>query len=82
MFWERCTAIEQFGQSPPTARVGHVALAVDATASWGEEFLLIHGGLSDKKVPLGDLVVLQVSPCSLIICPLPVVHAMHLPCLA
>ena len=59
MFWERCTAIEQF-QSPPSARVGHVALAVDATASWGEELLLIHGGLSDKKAPLGDLVVLQV----------------------
>ena len=60
MFWERCTAIEQF-QSPPAARVGHVALAVDASASWGEEFLLIHGGLSEKKVPLSDLVVLQVS---------------------
>ena len=42
------------------ARIGHVALAVDASASWGEELLLIHGGLSEERLALSDLVVLQV----------------------
>ena len=58
MFWERCSAAEAF-QSAPRARIGHVALAVDASASWGEELLLIHGGLSEEKHALSDLVVLQ-----------------------
>lgn len=58
MHWKPCTASAY--QSPPSARVGHVALAVDAREAWGEELLLIHGGLSEEKHALGDLAVLQV----------------------
>ena len=36
-------------------------LAVDASASWGKELLLIHGGLSKDKHALSDLVLLQAS---------------------
>ena len=60
MFWERCTAAETF-QSAPKARIGHVALAIDS-GSWGEELVLIHGGLSEDKHALSDLIVLQVLP--------------------
>ncbi|KAK9823333.1 hypothetical protein WJX72_001997 [[Myrmecia] bisecta] len=40
--------------------MGHIAVAVDATETWGDEFLVIQGGLSEHKKALGDLVVLQV----------------------
>ena len=58
MLWKQCTASAY--QSPPSARVGHVALAVDATEAWGEELLLIHGCLSEEKHAMSDLAVLQV----------------------
>ena len=60
MHWTHCSASAY--QSPPSARVGHVALAVDAREAWGEELLLIHGGLSEDKHALRDLAVLQVVP--------------------
>ena len=46
-------------QSPPSPRMGHTAVLVDATESWGEELLVIFGGLSEEKYALGDLKVLQ-----------------------
>ena len=39
--------------------MGHTAVTVDATESWGEELLVIFGGLSEEKYALGDLKVLQ-----------------------
>lgn len=39
--------------------MGHTAVTVDATESWGEELLIIFGGLSEDKYALGDLKVLQ-----------------------
>ena len=39
--------------------MGHTAVTVDATESWGEELLIIFGGLSEEKYALGDLRVLQ-----------------------
>ena len=62
MHWKSCTASTY--QSPPTARVGHVSLAVDAREAWGEELLLIIGGLSEDKQALGDVSVYQVGTCS------------------
>ena len=46
-------------QSPPSPRMGAVAVTVDATESWGEELVVIFGGLSEDKYALGDLKVLQ-----------------------
>ena len=46
-------------QSPPSARMGHTAVTVDARESWGEELVVIFGGLSEEKYALGDLKVLQ-----------------------
>ncbi|DBA80892.1 hypothetical protein WJX77_007438 [Trebouxia sp. C0004] len=43
----------------PTARMGHIAVAVDARESWGDEILIVHGGLSEGKYALGDVVVFQ-----------------------
>lgn len=43
----------------PSARMGHVAVAVDARESWGDEILVIHGGLSEGKYALGDVIVYQ-----------------------
>ena len=43
----------------PAARMGHIAVAVDARKSWGDEILVVHGGLSDGKYALGDVIVLQ-----------------------
>ncbi|KAK9813645.1 hypothetical protein WJX73_001345 [Symbiochloris irregularis] len=59
MRWSQATASAY--QSPPCARVGHVALSVDAKAAWGEELLLVHGGLGEDKFALSDLVVLQAT---------------------
>lgn len=39
--------------------MGAVAVTVDATESWGEELVVIFGGLSEDKYALGDLKVLQ-----------------------
>jgi hypothetical protein len=43
----------------PTARMGHIAVAVDARESWGDEIVIVHGGLSEGKYALGDVVVFQ-----------------------
>lgn len=59
MRWIECSQ-DDF-QNVPSPRMGHVALSVDARASWGEELLLVHGGLNEEKVALGDLHVL---PCT------------------
>jgi hypothetical protein len=37
------------GDPPPTARIGHVAVAIDATATWGTELLVVHGGIGEDK---------------------------------
>ena len=44
--------------NPPQARCGHVAAAV-SSPTWGEEFLIVHGGINRHKEALDDLVVLQ-----------------------
>lgn len=41
-----------------------MSLAVDAREAWGEELLLIIGGLSEDKQALGDVSVYQVGTCS------------------
>jgi hypothetical protein len=41
--------------------MGHVAVCVDARESWGDELLIVHGGLGEDKIALGDLLVM---PCS------------------
>ena len=39
--------------------MGHIAVAVDAKESWGDDILVIHGGLSEGKYALGDTFVFQ-----------------------
>ena len=39
--------------------MGHIAVAVDARESWGDEILVVHGGLSEGKYALGDVVIFQ-----------------------
>lgn len=48
MEWRRC---EPGGASdpPPAARIGHIAVAVDARAIWGTELLVVHGGIGEDK---------------------------------
>ncbi len=36
-------------QPLPAARIGHVAVAVDARAVWGEELVVVHGGIGENK---------------------------------
>jgi len=57
MRWLACSGTAF--QSPPPARMGHVALAI--TWGGGEELLLIHAGLSEEKYALADLAVLQTA---------------------
>ncbi len=59
MRWLQCSATAF--QSPPSARMGHVTIVVDARGSWGEEFMIVHGGLSEEKYALDDLTVLQAT---------------------
>ena len=59
MRWLQCSATAF--QSPPSARMGHIALVVDARESWGEELLIVHGGLSEDKYALDDFIVLQAA---------------------
>lgn len=42
----------------PSARCGHVAVAV-ASEAWGGELLIVHGGIDRNKEALADLSVLQ-----------------------
>ncbi len=37
------------GDPPPASRIGHVAVAIDATATWGTELLVVHGGIGEDK---------------------------------
>lgn len=39
--------------------MGHVAVAVDARHAWGDEIVVVHGGLSEGKYALADVVVFQ-----------------------
>ncbi len=39
--------------------MGHIAVAVDARESWGDEIVIVHGGFSEGKYALGDVVVFQ-----------------------
>ena len=39
--------------------MGHVAVAVDANESWGTEIVVVHGGLSEGKYAIEDVVVFQ-----------------------
>jgi host cell factor len=41
--------------------MGHTAVVVDARESWGEELLIVYGGLSEEKYALDDVVVLQAA---------------------
>lgn len=56
--WKACSASAY--DELPSARMGHSAVLVDARRSWGEELLIVHGGLSNEKQSLGDLAVLQI----------------------
>lgn len=47
-------------QPLPAARIGHIAIAVDARAVWGEELVVVHGGIGENKSPLRDVSVLEV----------------------
>ncbi|KAL4458993.1 hypothetical protein ABPG75_013858 [Micractinium tetrahymenae] len=42
----------------PVARCGHSAVAVQSE-TWGEEFLVVFGGINERKEALDDLAVLQ-----------------------
>jgi hypothetical protein len=39
-------------QPLPSARIGHIAVAVDARAVWGEELVVVHGGIGEAKQAL------------------------------
>lgn len=43
----------------PEPRCGHVATSINSRDVWGEEFLVVHGGINKNKDALEDLVVLQ-----------------------
>lgn len=43
--WRRCEATSF--QSPPAARMGHIAVTVDASETWGDEIVVVHGGLGE-----------------------------------
>lgn len=47
-------------QPLPSARIGHIAVAVDARAVWGEELVVVHGGIGEAKQALRDVAVLEV----------------------
>ncbi len=53
--WTECRAY----LNPPQARCGHIAVTVNSRAVWGDEFVIVHGGINRDKHALGDLVVLQ-----------------------
>ncbi|KAL3155648.1 hypothetical protein ABBQ32_012681 [Trebouxia sp. C0010 RCD-2024] len=60
MRWTRCNVAAPNAESnAPSARMGHIAVAVDAKESWGDDILVVHGGLSEGKYALGDVCVFQ-----------------------
>lgn len=40
--WAPCRT---HGQDAPSPRMGHIAVAVDARHVWGDEIIVVHGGL-------------------------------------
>ena len=60
MRWTRCNVTApNVALDAPSARMGHIAVAVDAKESWGDDILVVHGGLSEGKYALGDVCVFQ-----------------------
>lgn len=60
MRWIACNfAATNPAAAPPAARMGHIAVGVDARESWGDEIVVVHGGLSEGKYALGDVVIFQ-----------------------
>lgn len=57
MKWRRCRSVRS-DLPPPAPRSGHVAVAV-RSEQWATEFVVVYGGLSDKKAFLDDCVVLE-----------------------
>lgn len=55
----RARWVEARYHGQPTARCGHSAVAVDSRQCWGEEFLVVFGGIDAHKEALDDLAVLQ-----------------------
>ena len=58
MKWAACPL--DVGEGGPSARMGHVAAVVDSAGSWQEKLLIFHGGLSEDKMALQDMAVLQL----------------------
>lgn len=69
MQWLQCSARADGRSLPPSARFGHTSVAVDSTAVWGSELVVVFGGVSsapgggadqsDHHSALADVVVLQ-----------------------
>ena len=45
----------------PGPRMGSVAVAVNARLAWGEDLLVVHGGLGEGRWALGDVCVLAAA---------------------
>lgn len=58
MKWTSCS-FPSLG-SEPSARAGHIAVAIDARSFWADELLIVYGGLDERKQAIGNLVVLQI----------------------
>ncbi len=58
MRWVSCPV--DVTQGGPTPRMGHIAAVVEGNGAWQESLLIFHGGLSEDKVALQDLGVLQL----------------------
>ena len=58
MKWTSCPL--DVSEGAPTARMGHVAVIVEGAGSWQESLLVFHGGLSEDKVALQDMAVMQL----------------------
>ena len=56
MRWTSCPV--DVNEGAPKPRMGHVAVVVEST--WGESLLVFHGGLSEDKVALQDMAVMQL----------------------
>ena len=51
MRWTPCSVnAPNAASTAPSSRMGHIAVAVDAKDSWGDDILVVHGGLSEGKV--------------------------------
>ncbi|KFM28720.1 Host cell factor 1 [Auxenochlorella protothecoides] len=52
------SAESNFQGSLPEARCGHVAASIKNHAAWGDEFIIIHGGINREREALDSLAVL------------------------